>query len=99
MIITISPRTNSRNLMGTFLAAEGEADYFNVSVYMLCETCADIHGVDSIWHLPCLRSATHLAEMFCVKHGVDEYNLDWRVDSTTDLSDMAGVKQSHNAYI
>ena len=99
MIVTITPRTNSRNLMGTFLAAEGEADYFTVSVYMLCYTCADVHHVDSIERLPCLRSATHLAEMFCVKHGVDEYNLDWRVDSITDLSDMAGVKQTHNAYI
>ena len=99
MIITITPRTTNRNLMGTFLAAEGEADYFDVSVYSLCETCADVHYVDGISMLPCERSATHLAHMFCVIHGVDEYNLDYRVDVPTDLTDLKGVKPTHDAYI
>ena len=93
--VTITPRTNSRNLMGTFLATKGEADYFDVSVYTVCDGCGDVHILDYINSLPCERSAVYLAERFCVVHGIDEYNLDYRVDTPSDLSDMPGVKASH----
>jgi hypothetical protein len=96
--VTITPRTNDRNVIGTFLAAKGEADYFDVSVYTVCETCGDVHILDNINSLPCERSAVYLAERFCVVHNIDEYNLDYRVDTPSDLSDMPGVKASHVAH-
>ena len=94
--VTIIPRLVLDNEV--FLAAKGEADYFDVSVYTVCQACGDVHMVDNIDYLPCERSAVYLAERFCVVYGIDEYKLNYRDDTPSDLSDIAGVKVSHVAH-
>ena len=74
-------------------SCECTATEYNVVVTYLCDCGSEAKDVDSLLELPCLRSADLLAQYFCVKYKVGEYDIKWKDD--VDLSDIAGVKVSH----